>query len=278
MTDRLRLVARKDFYDSLRENQIYYIGTLFVLIAVGIGYLGGDAAANGLNLVAPLVATFFFLVTVVTLTISHDAISDKWVSGELTVLLGLPISRFDVVYGSVLGRTAVVGLVTVVSVLLSTLVAVVLGASPDLAQLVVGLLGLLAAIVIFASLSVAFSALSDSTTVSSTAAFGAFALFVFQLWSLLPSLLNLALDGVGAPTIPDDTIEVWNNLTPFSGIRNAGGAVLDSADQVLGVFAAGSVPSSPPAHQHPVFGVLVVLFWALVPVTLAYLRFDSDDI
>jgi len=278
MTERLGLVARKDFYDSIRENQIYYIGTLFVLIAVGIGYLGGNAAVEGFELVPPLVATFFFLVTVVTLTISHDAISDKWVSGELTVLLGLPISRFDVVYGSVLGRTAAVSLVTVVSVLLSTVVAVALGASPDLAQLVVGLLGLLTAVAIFASLAVAFSALSDSTTVSSTAAFGAFALFVFQLWSLLPSLVNLALDGVGAPTIPDDTIEVWNNLTPFSGIRNAGGAVLESADQVLGVFAAGSLPASPPAHQHPVFGVLVVLFWAVVPVTLAYLRFDSDDI
>lgn len=278
MTDRLGLVARKDFDDSRRENQIYYIGTLFVLIAVGIGYLGGNAAVQGFELVPPLVATFFFLVTVATLTISHDAISDKWVSGELTVLLGLPISRFDVVYGSVLGRSAVVGLVTVVSVLVSTVVAVVLGATPDLAQLLVGLVALLVAVVTFASLAVSFSALSDSTTVSSSAAFGAFVLFVFQLWSLIPVLINVALDGIGASTLPDDVVGLWNNLTPFSGMRNAGAAVLESPDTVLGAFAAGSLPSSPPAYQHPLFGVLVVCFWALVPVTLAYRRFDGDDV
>jgi len=279
MTDRLALVVRKDFGDSIRENHIYYVGTLFVLIALALGYLGGSNSGAGIEFVAPMIATFVFLVTVTTLTISHDAISDKWVSGELTVMLGLPISRRDVVYGSVLGRTAVVGTVTVASMILATLVAVVLGASPDFALLLAGTVGLLVLTLIFASLAVAFSTLSDSTTISSTAAFGAFALFVFQLWSIAPGLLNFVFDRVGVPTIPSDAIDVWNNLTPFAAVRNAVTGVVPDAGDALGVFAAGSVPSSsPPAYQHPAVGALVVIFWIAVPVTLGYLRFKRDDL
>lgn len=278
MTDRLGLLARKDFLDAKREYQIYYVGVFFLLIALGIGYLvGSNPGADGD--VAPIfVIAYQFLAPVTVLTLSHDAVAGKWATGELTVLLGLPVSRFDVIYGSILGRSAVVSLVTVVSMVVATFVSAVLGVVPELDGVAVGLFGLLVLILTFASLAVALSSLSKSTTISSSAAFGVFVLFVFQFWSLLPGIVNFVLTRLGSGSIPDSIENTWVNLAPYAAVRNLLVGVAGSVADPFNVFAPEYFELDTPFYQSPAFAVVVLGFWILVPVTLSYVRFSSADI
>ena len=278
MTDRLAQVARKDFFDSMREYQIYYVGVVFLLIALGIGYLVGTSPGSGAEISPILAPAYLFLAPVAVLMLSHDAVAGKWATGELTVMLGLPVSRFDVVYGSVIGRTAVVVTATVVSIAVSVIVSTAMGVPPEVDTLAVVLSGLVAMILTFASLAVAFSSLSKSTTISSSAAFGVFVLFVFQLWSLVPGIIDFALDRLGMGSLPEDAVGLWENLPPYAAVRNVAVGVVGEPGEALGLFAPGYDAVNTPIYQTPVFAALVLAFWILVPVTLAYFRFSSADI
>jgi ABC-2 type transport system permease protein len=280
MTNRLRMVAEKDFRDSFRERQFYYVAAIFLLFGLAIGYLAGSNAdgTNGDDVFGLVLAVLVFLGPLVTLTISHDAVAEKWATGELTVLLGLPFARSDVVYGSAIGRTAVVGTVCVLTIVASMLVAGVFGVFPALGLLVVGTLSLVVTVAIFASLAVTFSVLSPSTRISATGAFGVFVLFGFQIWGLLPSFVNFALDRLGMGTISQDTIDVWNNLTPYAAVRNLFGAMVESVGDPYTVVAPAWSPASPPAYQDPIVAALLIAFWVLVPLTLAYRRFATTDV
>lgn len=278
MTDRLALLAEKDFRDSFRERQIYFVGVLFLLLGLLIAYLIGSNDGTGDDLLTILYTLLFFLAPAVALAVSHDAVAGKWSEGELTVLLGLPFSRSDVVYGSVIGRTAVVATVSVVTILVATLVGAVFGAVPDLGLLVVGTLAVVVAVLVFVSLAVAFSSLSSSTQISAGGAFGVFALFLFQFWGTLPALANFALDRLGLDTIPGDAVSAWNNLTPLAALRNVAVEIVSDVQGPLSAYTPGLASGSTPVYQHPLVAGLVLVFWITVPLTLAYWRFASADV
>ena len=278
MTNTLQLVTRKDFYDSMREYQLYYVGIFFLLFAVGIGYLVGTSPGNT-DLAPILILVYLFLAPVSVLLISHDAVAGKWATGELTVLLGLPISRFDVIVGSIAGRTAVVALATTASMVVSTVLATVFGASPNVEQLALGLFGILVVTLTFASLAVAFSSLSKSTTISSSAAFGVFVFFVFQVWTWIPGIANFALTQLNMDSLPDDVVQTWNNLPPYAAMRNVAVGLAGEAGEPFNFLATAQYfEIDTPVYQTPVVAALILVFWITVPVTLAYLRFSSTDL
>lgn len=108
-------VAKKDFQDAVRSRGLIALTVIFVLFTVGGAYVGtqvagvfGDEAGDTLDLVYALQSPASFLVPIIALLIGYGAVAGERERGSLKFLLGLPHTRWDVVFGKIVGRSAVV--------------------------------------------------------------------------------------------------------------------------------------------------------------------------
>jgi|AntRauTorcE11898_2_1112593.scaffolds.fasta_scaffold04862_3 ABC-2 type transport system permease protein len=277
---RLLQIARKDFRDAARDGQLYVLGALFLLIGLGIGYLAGSNAGSTAPQDVPqltLLALVFF-GSIAAITLSYNQIVGKRASGELRVLLSLPFSRTEVVYGTFLGRLALVVTLTWLSLLLATGVAVVMGAPVAFDLLLGAILVIATLIAVFVSLAVGLSAGSVNTTRAAAGAFGLFIVFLFRLWDGVPIAARYVLNGFSFPSGPAPTwARVWAHLQPMASLRNAIAEMSPPLTEAFGAYAA-QIPASQPYYTEPWFGALVTAAWIVLPVTLGYVRLRSADL
>lgn len=272
-------IARKDVADARRSRQLYYLTGLFALIGIAVGYVvGSNQVMSPETLGILLLNAFAFLAPVAALTISQGDIVGKRTTGELSVLLSLPFSRRSIVFGSFIGRTAVLTASIVPTFVLGALLMVVQGSSIDMRSLVIAfLVGWMLAIV-FAAIALGLSALTRSTTVAAAGSFGVFLLFVLQVWSLIPTGVRFLLGGFSLPTgPPPEWAAVFVQLSPFAALRNlthpAFPALLDTFQ-----LAPGGVQDPVPWFQEPRFAAVVLCLWTVLPLLVGYIRFQRTDL
>jgi len=268
---RLLRIARKDLWDAIRPRQLQVMVLFSGLIGAMIGYVVGDDAA---------IASFFalaFLGPLVAVAFTQHAIAGKRESKELSVLLGLPFSRSDVVLGTFLGRTAFLLCVIVSTYLGSILVASATGSVPDPGTVIAGFAIVTVVSVIFISLSLGISAATESTSVASAGGFLAYFLFAFQLWSLIPDAILYAINGFEMVNEQPTWALAFDQLSPFATVRNVATSV---APDVAGTvpLAAVSVPEDPPLYMEPAVAGLVTVLWIVLPLVLGYRRFEQSDL
>jgi len=273
-------IARKDFDDSRRDRQLYYLLGILSLFALGIGYIVGDNP----EFVSPgqtamvLIPVFAILAPIVALTISQADIVGKRATGELSVLLSLPFSRRTIVLGSLVGRMAVMTVVLVAVFVLAPLVVSVRGAPVDPVALAgaFGMIWLLS--LVFTAIALGLSTFTRSTTLSAGGSFGVFLLFVMQLWTVIPSGVRYLLNGLTMPSGPQpEWAAVFVQLSPFAALRNLAQPVFS---EIVGSFplAAGEIGESLPWYHEPVFAAIVVLAWIVLPLAAGYWRFQTSDL
>jgi len=273
-------IARKDFDDARRDRQLYYLLALLGLVGLGVGYAVGSTGSTADSIVLPffLLSIYAFLAPISALTISQSDIVGKRTTGELSVLLSLPFSRRTIVIGSFVGRVAVTTAVLLPAFVLAGAVATAMGAPLDAGLLAGTFLLVWAMGVVFTAIALGISALTRSTTLASGASFGAFLLFVFQVWSLIPGGIRYLLNGLAFPTGPQPQwAAAFIQVSPFAALRNL---AYPFAPELLGGFplAPGSVGDPLPWYQEPVFGGLVVLAWIVLPLAIGYWRFQTTDL
>ncbi len=270
--ERLFILARSDFMDSARERQLFVLAVLFGLCGLGIGYLtGSQFAVTGPALATQLLGLFAFLAPLTAILLSYNVIVGKRTSGELTVLLGLPFSRAEVVLGTAIGRFGILGALTVVGAVVGAIATALFGGSVAPIQLAGAVGATLALSLAFVALSVGISASTRNTTRASGLAFGAFLLFVFRLWDGIPVLLNIVFERYASWTIPSAAIDLYLQLAPHAAVRN----LVQAVDPSLASAFAASVSVAPGG---PVLGVLVLGGWIAGPLLVGYARFANADL
>lgn len=278
--DRLPLIAKKDVLDSFRDRQAYFVGALFVLVGGLLGYLFGGGPPDASPSAVPRfsLALLIFLGVISAIALSYNQIVGKRTSGELRVLLGLPFSRFEVVYGTLLGRFVVVAAVSLLSLGTTVVVAAARGTPVGAVPTLAAAAAALTVVAVFVSVSVGLSAASKDTSRASVGAFGLFILILFRLWDLIPFAARFLTNGFEFPSGPPPTWEVaWGHLSPIAAIRNAVHGVAPDIASAFGPYAA-QIPESEPVFTEPLFGAVVVLVWIVLPVTAGYYRLAGADL
>lgn len=279
MTERLRLFARKDIGDAVRGRQIHMIAAAFVLVGLLVGYLAGGANSGSSSAIAAATtATFLFLAPAAAVAVSHDSIVGKRLDGELTVLLGLPYTRREVIFGTLLGRLSVVGSVTLLGVFVTVATATVRGARPVPGALLLCVFGVVVVTSVFASVAVAISAVSPSPTTSSTGAFGVFVLFIFRIWGSLPGLVDTLLRRLLGAALPGWVDRVVANVTPYAAARNAIGPFAAPVRSGFSTYTSPLASGVKPLVQHPAVGAVLVALWVAAPIAFAYRSFARTDL
>ncbi|WP_435359986.1 ABC transporter permease subunit [Haloarchaeobius sp. DFWS5] len=279
---KMQLVAKKDFLDAKRSRSLYIVGALFTLLGLGVGYAYGEAASNTQGPTGPaliqflLVAGLFFL-PLVALFFSQNDIVSKRKNGEMKVLLGLPFSREDILFGSFLGRSAVSVTILAVYFGVAHVVALVMLAPIDVVVSLAAFLFTALFLVVFVGIAVGISASVGSTTKASVGALGLFFVF-WVLWDFIPSIVLYVFNGFQFPSGPTpEWVAIFSSAEPFVGARNLTIGLIPKLQGSFSLFG-GPYPDNPAYYQQPVAGALVLAFWLLVPLGLGYVRFRDADL
>ncbi|MFB6102414.1 MAG: ABC transporter permease subunit [Haloplanus sp.] len=269
-------VARKDFEDAIRSRWVAGLSTLFVLLVSAAAYLvrpapgqtiSSNQILNSLFVRDALVTT---LVPLIALIVAYNAVVGERESGSLKLLLSLPHSRADVVFGKVAGRAGAIAAPIAVGFLLPAVIFLI---APPVNFDAASYLGytLLTAVlgVVFVSIAVGFSAAASSSRRAVAGAVGIYFLFV-PLWGAVRFPLQFYLGTGGAPSwLPltgQQVLRMLTLLNPTGSFKTVSNAFLQGA-----LYTKGDV-------NMQVSATLMLLVWILVPPLLGLLWFQEADL
>lgn len=264
-------IAEKEYRDAIRSRWLLALSVFFVLLVSAMAYVirppaGETASANQLLSIATgiLVTT---LVPLIAVVVGYNAVVGERESGSLKLLLSLPHSRSDVVFGKVLGRSVALATPIVVGFVLPALVLAVGPFTFEPASyvgytLLTAFLG-----AVFVSIAVGWSAAAPSHRLAMAGAVGIYFLFV-PLWGAvqMPLSFYLAFNGIPGwlPFTGNELMQFLRLLNPNGSFKVLSGAILGggSGSSTRMQVAAGSM----------------LLSWLLVPPLLGYWRFEAADL
>lgn len=275
----LPAIAEKDFQDTVRSRGMLILVALFSVLVAAFAVVvrpsgqGGEQFATELLLryfVGPLLVTT--LVPLVGIVVGYNAVSGERESGSLKLLLSLPHSRADVVFGKVLGRGAALSLAVVTGFLLPGIVLFALAQTGALATFNVGsFLGytVFAAVlgVVFVAIAVGCSAAAETQRRALIGGVAVFVLFVV-LWSLVTGQFLDAASGLIDPLpVSQQQVSVFLQVAnPITGVE-----LLSSA------FLGDRLLSGETVNQQ-ISAVSMLVFWTIAPPLAGLWKFDNDDL
>jgi Cu-processing system permease protein len=115
----IAIIALKEMRDGLRNRWVIATTLLLAALALTLAFMG--AAPTGSVKVSPLGVTIvslsslsIFLVPLIALLLSYDAIVGEAERGTLALLLAYPVRRWQILVGKFAGHLAILALATVV--------------------------------------------------------------------------------------------------------------------------------------------------------------------
>ncbi len=274
-------IARKEIEDAARSRLVWGLTLVLLIVTVPpfYGMTNSTFIDGAVDATEWLPGNFENYVSMIATIAAYRAVVGERESGSLRILFGQPVTRRDVVVGKLLGRVALVAAVLFVGTLgLGAVVVAAYGTLP-LALFAVMAAYVVAYGAVWTAVTVGVSAAAPSRLQAIAALLGLFLFFgPFQLWdSLAVPLAALAFTGsasvTGIDQLDPGTWPTWyqyvQRLNPMENFAMSREFVASLADPSIGYFGGPLVN---------LFGLAVLLSWAVVPLALGYWRFDRADL
>ncbi|AHG00346.1 ABC transporter [Halostagnicola larsenii XH-48] len=273
-------VARKDFEDAIRSMMLWALSVLMILTVAGISaiphllYIPGEGPAPGFDEAMSFMFTWMTLmISIIGLVVGYQAIVKERESGTIRFLLGLPNTRRDVVFGKVLGRSAVVAVPTAIGFLVG---AVVIGALYD-GFGVADYVGLFAFSIliglVYVSVAVGVSAAVSTRAKAVAGVLGIYVVFDW-IWWTVPMGIYWILER----ELPGTTdLPAWYLLLERFGVWEPLGAIASAVVDIAGVetvSTADRIAGDVPFYLETWFAWVFVAAWIIVPLGIGYYRFN----
>lgn len=256
---RIFAVLAAEFRIALRNRWVALATATLTLFALALAFVGsapgGEVKADGLVLTAASLATLsVYLVPLMALLLSYDALAGEVERGTLALVLATPLRRSELMAAKFLGALGVLGLAVIVGYgLAGVLVVVLKGWSVEGAVVWCRLIGtsvLLGAV--FLAMGLMFSALSRQTGTAAAMAIGGWLVLVV-LYDLM-LLGGIVVDGGGIFT---------KLLFPYLVLANPGDAfrlfnlaLIDGTAPISGLDGLARTLPFPPATA-----LIALIFW-----------------
>jgi len=271
------IVARKEIHQAVRNRWVLAATLLLAGLALSLTFLGsaptGSVGVRALDVViVSLSSLTIFLIPLIALLISHDAIVGDMERGTMLLLLSYPVARWQVLLGKFLGHIAVLAFATCLGYGLAVAVLMATGSHIDGDSLVafaamVGSSVLLGAV--FVAIGYLVSALVRDRGTAAGVCIG--------LWLLLVLIYDMALLGLLAldqgrniSAVALNTMLLFNptdvyrlfNLTGFANVSTFAGMAGLAQNTSLSARAL----------------LAALMLWTLVPLGLATLAFSRREL
>jgi len=111
------IIARKEIQEGLRNRWVLATTLLLAALALTLSFLGsaptGNVGVNRLDvIIVSLSSLTIFLVPLIALLLSHDAVVGEAERGTMLLLLSYPVGRSEVIFGKFLGHLAILAFAT----------------------------------------------------------------------------------------------------------------------------------------------------------------------
>lgn len=269
-----RSIARKDVRDAVRSRSVWLVTGLFLLLFLALTYAVPRIAERSFDAyLRESAAVVVMVVPLVAIVLGYKAVVDERESGSIALLLSLPHSRRDLVVGKFVGRSVVLTVPILASLLVAGAVVTVQYGSFDVARYV-GFLALTALYGLpYLALAIGISMTTTSARRVTTAAFGVYLLLVV-LWSDLVSLAVMILFRFEQGALQDPP-----NWATFAEFAEPGSAYTHLVNEALD---AGVGPDAL-AESQPWFvtwwvALALLVAWIVVPLVVGDWRFQRSDL
>lgn len=270
------IVAGKEIQEGLRNRWVLAATLILTVLSLTLTLLGsaptGNVGASRLDVViVSLSSLMVFLLPLIALLISHDAIAGEAERGTLLLLLSYPLGRGQIVLGKFLGHIAILCFSILCGNGVAALTLVLTGEAAG-AQSWQALLSMTASSVLlgagFLAIGYLISVLSAERSTAAGIAIGVWLFFVL----IYDMALLGALVAAQGRSLPAGLLDMLLLANPTDAYRlfnlGAGGAALVSG---LGGLARNSLLSSPVL-------VAALVFWIAAPLALTSLIFSRREI
>ena len=264
-------IAAQEVRVGLRNRWVLATTLLMAALALSLALLGaapsGAVKADPLAIVVVSLASLtIFLVPLIALLLSFDAIVGEHERGTLMLLLAYPVARWQVVVGKVLGQVVILGIATVLGYgAAGAALAVKGGVGADATRAFAAML--LTSVMLGASF-VAMGCLA-STLVRERATAAGLAVGVWLFFVLLydTALLGVLVADQGR-TVGKPMLDALLLLNPADVYR----LFNMTTSQAVSVYSGMAGPGDPAALPAPVF-LAVLAAWIVLPLALAVVAF-----
>lgn len=262
------VVARKEFWDRLRNRWIIAVAAIFTAFALVIAYFGtaqgGAVGFRNMDVtITSLVSLVIYLVPLIALMLGYDAMVGERERGSLDLLLSQPITRLELLLGKYCGLAGALAISTIAGF---GLVGIVLSYGiglPALARYGIFVLSTLLMGCSFLSLAMLVSVVASNRVAASGMAIALWFLFVLVYDLVLLGLL-VAASGQGfAGALP---IMLLLNPADVFRIFN-----VYAMEEMRALYGLATV--MPGELARPWVLAAVMLAWTLLPLAIAYRLF-----
>lgn len=271
------LIAGKEIQESLRNRWVVAMTALLAALALSLTLLGsaptGTVGARALDVViVSLSSLTIFLVPLVALLISHDAIVGEAERGTLLLLLSYPVSRAQVLLGKFVGHLAILAFATVLGYGTAALTLAATGATIA-AQSWMAFASMIGTSILLGAAFIAIGYLVSVLVRERATAAG----IAVGIWLLLVVVFDMALLGVlvadQGRVISSTALSGLLLLNPTDVYRllNLGGATNVSTFSGMSGLA-GTVALG------PALLLTALAAWTLVPLALAAMIFSRREL
>lgn len=271
------LIADKEIRERMRNRWVVAATLLLAALALTLAFLGaapgGRVGAGALEVVVVSLSSLsIFLLPLIALLISHDAVVGESERGTMLLLLSYPIARWQVLLGKFLGLVAVLGFATVLGYGAAAAALVAAGHSVTAASwhafaLMIGSSILLGAA--FITLGMLASTLVRDRGAAAGVAVGLWLLMVL-LWDM--ALLALLVADAGE-TISAGMVDAALLLNPADVFRLLNLAGLPGLGALSGMAGlADGTGLTPPVL------LAALMAWVLVPLAAAAAVFTRREL
>lgn len=270
-------LALKEIQEGLRNRWVLATTLLLAGLALALTFLGsaptGSVGVRALDVVVVSLSSLtIFLVPLIALLISHDAIVGEMERGTMLLLLSYPVGRGQVVLGKFIGHLAILGFATLLGYGAAAVALLAAGAEIEAASwwAFVSMIGtsiLLGAV--FVALGYLVSAFAGARGTAAGVAIG--------IWLAMVLIYDMALLGllvvdqgrhVSGPVL--NVLLLFNPTDVYRLLNLAGSAQIGSFSGMAGLSAsAGLGPAT-------LLGALGM--WTLIPLGLAALSFSRREL
>lgn len=275
-------IVRKEFSDAARSLVLWIVSVVFVLFSILMvgSYIvfeeefGPPDADPGTALDAMIfvLSPIALIAPIIALVVGYKAIVGERESGSLKVLLSLPHTRWDVMFGKLVGRTLVVAVPLLLAlIIMGGLITAFVDPIGVVDYLIILVLSIVLAAV-FVAIAVAISGATRSSTVAGAAMFGVYLLFIV-FWDILElGLLYLVEGTINVGQNPPGWFLFVDMLSPDGAYLAAARGFLPDVDLMAGM----NVPDV--WYLSEWIALFILLFWLVVPFAIGYRRFRESDL
>ncbi|PPJ48446.1 hypothetical protein C0075_23590 [Rhizobium sp. KAs_5_22] len=270
------IIARKEIQEGLRNRWVLATTLLLAALALTLSFLGsaptGNVGVNRLDVViVSLSSLTIFLVPLIALLLSHDAIVGESERGTMLLLLSYPIGRSEVIFGKFLGHLAILAFATAIGYGAAAAALTVTGT--DIAiESWRAFLSMVGSSVLLGAVFLAIGYLS-STLVSERSTAGGIAIGIWLFFVLIYDMALLgglvAAKGQAVPALLLDLL-LLANPTDVYRLLNLGSGNAGALSGMGGIAAHTGLTA-------PVL-IAALALWTIVPLGCATVIFSRREV